>query len=548
MPPIAQAPTTPILPPVEYKLVVEQANFTKFCETRSILTVNGMYPGPEIRVQRGQTVLIHVQNNGAYGITILLHGLKQPRNPWFDGPENVTQCLIQPRKNFTYEVITSNEIGTLWWHAHSDWSRATIHGAFVILPPPDELQDSPYQFPSHNLIFSTWFNQDVKEISDIIAQNGTNIAEAAGYTLNGFPGDQVTCNNVSEPTYNITVKHGETYLLRIVNAAMHEGQYFGITNHNLTVVARDAAYFKPFSSEYVLLAPGQTMDVTFVANQNQSQYYMRFRYFDDSAVSTNTQNTTGYLIYSDPVEDVVNTTFPFLPNATDNTTAFTFNTHLRSLYSRSDTELPRGDVKRVVLAVQVDYLNCTGLSDCPSTGRQAASFNRISFAYPNQTNILEAYSNGISGVYNTTYLLSPNEAMENATYAYHGTNVIELDYGDPVEIVFQAVDFGPAGGHPLHLHGYSFFQVGMNNGTFNSTTDPASYNLDDPPEMNIAVLLGSGWTAVRFFANNPGVWFMHCHFESHVSWGMATAFIVKDGPNEDHKMRARPKGMPSCGS
>ncbi|GLT29848.1 hypothetical protein SLA2020_046880 [Shorea laevis] len=495
MPPIAQAPTTPTLPPVEYKFI-------------------------RLGFKEDRRVLIHVQNNGAYGITIHWHGLKQSRNPWFDGPENVTQCLIQPRKNFSYEVITSNEIGTLWWHAHSDWSRATIHSAFVILPPPDELQDSPYQFPSHTLIFSTWFNQDVKEISDIIAQN------------------------VSEPTYNITVKRGETYLLRIVNAAMHEGQYFGITNHNLTVVARDAAYVKPFSAEYVLLAPGQTMDVTFVANQNQSQYYMRFRYFDDSAVSTNTQNTTGYLIYSDPVEDVVNTNFPFLPNATDNTTAFTFTTQLRSLYSRSDTELPRGDVKRVVLAVQVDYLNCTGLSDCPSTGRQAASFNRISFAYP----IRLIFWRHIPSVYNTSYLLSPNEEMENATYAYQGTNVIELDYGDPVEIVFQAVDFGPAGGHPLHFHGYSFFQVGMNNGTFNSTTDPASYNLDDPPEMNTAVLLGSGWTAIRFFANNPGVWFMHYHFESHVSWGMATAFIVKDGPNEDQKMKAHPKGMPSCGS
>ena len=60
--------------------------------------------------------------------------MKQPRNPWSDGPENITQCPIQPRKSFTYEVIFSDEEGTLRWHAHSDWSRATIHGAIVILP------------------------------------------------------------------------------------------------------------------------------------------------------------------------------------------------------------------------------------------------------------------------------------------------------------------------------------------------------------------------------------------------------------------------------
>ena len=60
--------------------------------------------------------------------------MKQPRNPWSDGPENITQCPIKPGKNFTYEVIFSDEEGTLWWHAHSDWTRATVHGAIVILP------------------------------------------------------------------------------------------------------------------------------------------------------------------------------------------------------------------------------------------------------------------------------------------------------------------------------------------------------------------------------------------------------------------------------
>ncbi|GKU90811.1 hypothetical protein SLEP1_g4762 [Rubroshorea leprosula] len=546
--PVARAQANSTASLVEYYFVVKNTTFTKFCENRTVLTVNDMYPGPEIRVKKGQSILVNVQNDAAYGVTIHWHGVKQPRNPWSDGPENITQCLIQPGKNFTQEVIFSDEIGTVWWHAHSDWTRATVHGAIVVEPPDDEIPDSPFKFPNHTLVFSTWFNQDLKEISDIIALNGTNTADAAGYTLNGFPGDQVTCDNVSEPTYNITVKRGETYVLHIVNAAMHEGQYFGIKNHTLTVVARDGAYVKPFATDYVLLAPGQTMDVTFVADQNQSQYYMRFRYFDDSGVTTNTQNTTGYLIYSDATENVTNTDFPYLPNATDNTTAFKFTKRLRSLYSRSNTELPRGDVKRIVLDVQVDHLNCTGSSDCPSTGRQAASLNRISFAYPTNHSILEAYYYNISGVYNTSYLIYPDEELEAATYAYQGTNVIMLDYGDPVELVFQAIDVTPAGGHPLHLHGFSFFQVGMNNGTFDNSTDPDSYNLDDPPEMNTAVVFGSGWTAVRFFANNPGVWFFHCHFESHVSWGMATALIVKDGPNSDQKLKPPPAGMPSCGA
>jgi hypothetical protein len=65
------------------------------------------------------------------------HGVKQPRNPWSDGPENITQCPIKPGKNFTQEIIFSDEEGTLWWHAHSDWTRATVHGAIIISPAPN---------------------------------------------------------------------------------------------------------------------------------------------------------------------------------------------------------------------------------------------------------------------------------------------------------------------------------------------------------------------------------------------------------------------------
>jgi laccase len=62
------------------------------------------------------------------------HGVDQPRNPWSDGPAYITQCPIQPGSKFTYRIILSEEEGTLWWHAHSDFDRATVHGAIVIHP------------------------------------------------------------------------------------------------------------------------------------------------------------------------------------------------------------------------------------------------------------------------------------------------------------------------------------------------------------------------------------------------------------------------------
>jgi laccase len=79
------------------------------------------------------------------------HGIKQPRNPWSDGPEYITQCPIEPGSNFTYEVILSTEEGTLWWHAHSDWTRSSVHGAIVI--HPIEGTTYPYPKPDDEEIF-----------------------------------------------------------------------------------------------------------------------------------------------------------------------------------------------------------------------------------------------------------------------------------------------------------------------------------------------------------------------------------------------------------
>ncbi|PHT35787.1 putative laccase-1 [Capsicum baccatum] len=94
----------------------------------------GVEDGPVLYANRGDTLVVNVQNDGSQNITIHWHGVKQPRYPWSDGPEFVTQCPIRPGTNFSQEISLSDEEGTLWWHAHSDWSRATVHSALVIHP------------------------------------------------------------------------------------------------------------------------------------------------------------------------------------------------------------------------------------------------------------------------------------------------------------------------------------------------------------------------------------------------------------------------------
>ena len=58
----------------------------------------------------------------------------QKLSGWADGPDMVTQCPIRPGSNYTYKFRIIKQEGTLWWHAHVSWLRATVYGALIIRP------------------------------------------------------------------------------------------------------------------------------------------------------------------------------------------------------------------------------------------------------------------------------------------------------------------------------------------------------------------------------------------------------------------------------
>ncbi|CAM8953392.1 unnamed protein product [Rhodiola kirilowii] len=168
--------------------------------------------------------------------------------------------------------------------------------------------------------------------------------------------------------------------------------------------------------------------------------------------------------------------------------------------------------------------------------------------------ILLAYYKGINDVLESNFPREPlykynytaDEIPDNVVTANPVTKVRMIKYNSTVEIVFQGTNFLGGENHPMHLHGYTFYVVGSGFGNFNSTTDPKSYNLVDPPELNTFGFPTNGWAAIKFRANNPGVWFMHCHLERHASWGMDAVFIVTNGKTSSTTARKPPAYLNPC--
>jgi laccase len=71
-------------------LQIKETKVTRLCHKKTILAVNGQFPGPTIYAHKGDVVVINMYNQGNKNITIHWHGVVQPRNMWFDGPEYIT--------------------------------------------------------------------------------------------------------------------------------------------------------------------------------------------------------------------------------------------------------------------------------------------------------------------------------------------------------------------------------------------------------------------------------------------------------------------------
>ncbi|KAF3791503.1 hypothetical protein EJ110_NYTH14369 [Nymphaea thermarum] len=139
-------------------------------------------------------------------------------------------------------------------------------------------------------------------------------------------------------TTRFLFEQGKRYLLRIVNGAMLNGHFFAIAIHMLTAVGRDGSYLKPFERDFVIITPGQTMDVMVQANQPEGLYYMVVSPyiaateansgFLDTTVTTAIVEYQGFNATSN-----ASVPFPYVPSVTDTQPAYEFAVQEKSLAS-----------------------------------------------------------------------------------------------------------------------------------------------------------------------------------------------------------------------
>ncbi|KAL6626396.1 hypothetical protein ACP70R_030122 [Stipagrostis hirtigluma subsp. patula] len=500
------------------------------CFEKLAVAINGESPGPTIRATQGDTVVVTVHNNlDTENTGIHWHGIRQIGSPWADGTVGVTQCPILPGETFTYRFVVDRP-GTYLYHAHYGMQRVAGLDGMIVVSVPDGVAE-PFSYDGeHTVLLMDWWHKSVYEQAVGLASDPlVFVTEPQSLLINGrgmFNCSQLAPGgacNASRPGCALpalfTAVPGKTYRLRVGSLTSLSSLSFEIEGHSMTVVEADGHYVKPVAVKSLFIYSGETYSVLVKADQDPSRNYWAASH----VVGRERKTPSGRAILSYAGNDP-RTPPPTAPPAGPawNDTAPRVE-QSRSVVAHPDhVDPPPAKPDRTLLLLNTNNridnhvkwaINGVSLK-FPPTPYLVAMKRRLRAAYE-QRPPADTYD------YRSYDIFSPPAA--NGTVA---SSVYRLALGSVVDVVLQNAKAlnNKSETHPWHLHGHDFWVLGYGEGKFDPEKDTGKFNLKDPIMKNTVALHPLGWTAVRFRADNPGVWLFHCHIEAHVYMGMGVVF------------------------
>jgi len=145
---------------VEYDITIAKTPFEVAGKRATAITMNGTVPGPLIRLQEGEEVVLRYHNKLDEETSIHWHGLLLPNR--FDGVPTVNYPGVDPGETFEAGPFEVRQYGTYWYHSHSGLQEQLGHyGPLVIDPAGEEPQDYDRE---HVVVLSDWTFEDPYQV------------------------------------------------------------------------------------------------------------------------------------------------------------------------------------------------------------------------------------------------------------------------------------------------------------------------------------------------------------------------------------------------
>lgn len=246
----------------EYALRAAPVEFEAGDRVISTWGYEGGVPGPEIRVQEGDTLRVRVRNDLPENTTVHWHGL--PVESAMDGVPGLSQRPIGPGEEFVYEFVVPGA-GTYMYHSHVGLQLDRgLYGPLVVEPKKEDLDfDREY-----TLAFDDWLDGVSGTPEDAFAQ----LQSSGGTMMGGMESGDLSCplylvnGRPPEDPETLEVREGERVRLRLVNPSADTVFRFAAAGHRLTVTHADGQPVEPVAVDALRLGMGERYDVILEAD------------------------------------------------------------------------------------------------------------------------------------------------------------------------------------------------------------------------------------------------------------------------------------------
>ncbi|KAJ1947605.1 ferroxidase fet3, partial [Linderina pennispora] len=458
---------------------------------RRVIGVNGQTPVPPIEVDQYDRVALTVHNSLDQPTTVHTHGFFQNGTSYLDGAAMVSECGIPPGDSYTYHIDTS-QAGTYWIHGHDQGQNADgLRTSFIVR---DKVR--PYEYDGdYTLALEDWYTKEFPQKESEILDPANRFPPPASFPtglINGYHG------NDAEP---IRFEPGKTYRIRVINMGTTESFMFSIPGHTLEVIEADGYYSLPYPVDVLNMGPGQRYSALVKAHDsNRFNYRYNATLYAAFLPNVNGRNPQ---VYTGLVEYKKRASVKKVP----------FPGDYRVVKDIELVSKDREPILRVSRSIDLHIAD-----QLYTNGQSHTSFNNITYIEPRTPSLFSMASMG-------------RLAMDPEVYGPQ-THAIVLRHLEAVE--FNIINNKNLD-HPIHLHGHNFqvVEYGPLLG-LNTTTGPALIPAEPPrfqrsgpfPMRRDTVLAPPfGYVKIRFVADNPGAWLMHCHVMDHMFRGMQVTVI-----------------------
>ncbi|HYJ38138.1 MAG TPA: multicopper oxidase family protein [Chitinophagaceae bacterium] len=209
---------------------------------------NQQVPGPTIRANKGDTLIVKVKNELEEPTIIHWHGIRLQSS--MDGTGEVQQP-IQPGAEFEYR-FTVPDAGTFWYHSHHNETVQVERGMYGALIVEEETEIKV----DNERVFMI----DDMKLNDKYEFKRGNFFQRWAERHDGREGDTLLINGKKMPY--IQMHAGQTERWRFINSSSARYFMLNLEGRPFRIIGTDGGLIeKPIEATRVLLTPGERLEI-----------------------------------------------------------------------------------------------------------------------------------------------------------------------------------------------------------------------------------------------------------------------------------------------